>query len=174
MARVDEPTIAPTGVSVEQNKYLARPTGRFIISSAPETNGAPAYETDRPNIVGNSSRTGISEEESDATTKVPPPAPPKVEKKKAPISGGVMTGKAINLPTPVYSAAARAVGALGTVTVQIPVDEQGNVISAKALDGNPLLRTAAVEAALKARFKPTTLSNVPVKVTGLISYHFNR
>ena len=85
-----------------------------------------------------------------------------------------MTGKAISLPTPVYSAAARAVGAKGTVTVQITVDEKGNVISAKALDGNPMLRPAAVEAAWKARFKPTTLSNVPVKVTGLISYHFNR
>ena len=175
MARVDEPTIAPSGVSVERNRYLSRPIGRFLIGNEPETNAAPAYESNRPGPGGNSSLTD-TQIDSDADPKAapPPPAPPKAEKRKTPVSGGVMTGKAISLPTPVYSAAARAVGAKGAVTVQITVDEEGKVISAKALDGNPMLRVAAVEAAWKAKFKPTTLTGVPVKVTGLITYHFNR
>lgn len=85
-----------------------------------------------------------------------------------------MAGKATYLPKPVYSAAAKSVGAQGSVSVQILVDETGKVISAKAASGNPLLRSAAVEAAWKAKFNPTTLSGVPVKVTGIITYNFVR
>lgn len=85
-----------------------------------------------------------------------------------------MTGKAKSLPQPAYPPAARAIGAQGVVTVQITVDETGNVISAKAVDGNPLLRQAAVAAAWKAKFDPTKLSDVPVKVTGIITYNFRK
>ena len=175
MARIDEPTIAPTSVSVQKNQFLSRPVGDFIIRQGPETNAAPAYEPDRSVSDGSpSSSRVIVDENLDNDAKVPPPAPPKVVKPKVPVSGGVMTGKATSLPKPAYSAAAKAVGAKGTVTVQITVDEAGRVISAKAIDGHPLLRPAAVEAALRARFNPTTLTGVPVKVTGLISYNFTR
>ena len=175
MSRVEEPTIAPTGVSVDRNQYLSRPIDDFLIRKGPEQNSAPAFDAARTVSDGNSSGSRvISDDTSDTETRAPPPAPPKVERKKAPISGGVMTGQATSLPKPIYSAAARAVGAKGTVTVQITVDEQGKVISAKAVDGNPMIRPAAVEAAWKAKFDPTKLSGVPVKVTGFITYNFNR
>jgi hypothetical protein len=35
-----------------------------------------------------------------------------------------------------------------------------------------MLRDAAVQAALKARFSPTKLSGQPVKVSGVINYKF--
>lgn len=175
MARVDEPTIAPTSVSVERNQYLSRPVGTFLIRKGAEGNGVPDYGDDRPIGDGSSSSSrAVGDDPTEADTKTPPPAPPRIEKKRPPISGGVMTGKATSLPKPVYSAAAQAVGASGTVTVQITVDEEGRVMSAKALDGNVLLRPAAVDAALKAKFNPTKLSGVPVKVTGLITYNFSR
>jgi TonB family protein len=60
------------------------------------------------------------------------------------------------------------------VTVQVTVDETGKVISATAVSGHPLLRAAAVDAARRARFTPTLLTGVPVKVTGMIIYNFNR
>ena len=85
-----------------------------------------------------------------------------------------MNGSAIDLPKPAYSAAAQAMRASGTVNVQVTIDENGKVISAKAVSGHILLRQAAVDAAWKARFKPTTLSNVPVKVSGVIVYNFTR
>jgi protein TonB len=56
--------------------------------------------------------------------------------------------------------------------VQILIDEQGRVISAKATSGNPLLQGAAVQAAYRALFTPTILSGKPVKVTGSITYNF--
>ncbi|MEO8073642.1 MAG: hypothetical protein ABI686_10395, partial [Acidobacteriota bacterium] len=41
------------------------------------------------------------------------------------ISGGVLNGKAIDLPQPKYSAAARMMKASGAVKVQVTVDENG-------------------------------------------------
>lgn len=88
------------------------------------------------------------------------------------ISGGVLNGKAIELPKPVYPAIARQAHASGTVVVQVTIDEKGNVISADALSGHPLLRAACIEAARGARFSPTKLMGQPVKVTGVITYNF--
>ena len=97
----------------------------------------------------------------------PPPPPP-----RAPISGGVLNGKAISLPKPAYPPIARQAHASGTVVVQVVIDENGNVISAHAVSGHPLLQAVAVAAARGARFSPTKLSGQPVKVTGVITYNF--
>ncbi len=88
------------------------------------------------------------------------------------INGGVLNGKAISLPKPVYPRAARAVKAQGAVTVQITIGENGEVESASAVSGHPLLRAAAVEAAQGAKFSPTLLSGAPVKVSGVVVYNF--
>jgi len=88
------------------------------------------------------------------------------------VSGGVLNDKAISLPKPPYPPIARAAKASGTVVVQVTVDENGNVISARAVSGHPLLQAAAIAAARSARFSPTRLSGLPVKVTGLITYNF--
>lgn len=88
------------------------------------------------------------------------------------ISGGVVNSKAVNLPKPEFPAAAKAVRATGAVNVQVTIDENGDVISAAATSGHPLLRDAAVQAAKQAKFSPTLLSGQPVKVTGVIVYNF--
>jgi len=89
------------------------------------------------------------------------------------IEGGVLNGKALALPHPAYPPLARAAHASGTVTVQVLIDEEGNVVAAHAVDGHPLLQAASVAAARQARFSPTFLEDVPVKVTGVIKYNFN-
>src|SRR5688572_4557288 len=83
------------------------------------------------------------------------------------ISGGILNGKAANLPAPEYPAAAIAVRAEGTVSVQILVNENGEVESAKAVSGHPLLRAAAVAAAKEATFAPTRLNGEAIKVSGV-------
>jgi protein TonB len=103
---------------------------------------------------------------------VPPPPEVKPTPPRAPISGGVLNGKAISLPKPAYPPIARAAHASGTVVVQVLIDENGNVVSAHAVSGHPLLQAAAVGAAKQARFSPTKLSGQPVKVTGVIQYNF--
>lgn len=90
-----------------------------------------------------------------------------------PVSGGVLNGKAISLPKPQYPPNARSLRASGVVTVEVILDEDGKVVSARAVDGPALLRAAAVSAARLARFSPTVLSGVPVKVAGVITYKFS-
>jgi protein TonB len=76
------------------------------------------------------------------------------------------------LPAPTYPPAAKAVKAQGAVTIQVVIDEDGNVFSASPVSGHPLLRMAATEAARNAKFAPVLLSGNPVKVSGVITYNF--
>jgi protein TonB len=102
----------------------------------------------------------------------PPPVPTPKPTPHAPISGGVLNGKAVHLVTPPYPAIARSAHASGAVQVQVLIDENGNVISAHAMSGHPLLQAAAVAAARASKFTPTKLSGQPVKVNGVIIYNF--
>jgi TonB family protein len=117
------------------------------------------------------------------STNVPPvvvnvpgtPPPPRVVPSPQPkrtVSLGVLNGQAIDLPKPVYPQPAKIVKASGMVTVQVLIDETGKVVSAQAVSGHQLLRAPAVQAAYRARFTPTLLSNQPVKVSGVITYNF--
>jgi TonB family protein len=87
---------------------------------------------------------------------------------------GVLRSKAVDLPIPVYPMAARSLQAPGEVSVEVIIDTVGRVISARVIKGHKLFHQTALEAALKSRFTPTTISNVPVKVTGVINYDFSR
>ena len=100
----------------------------------------------------------------------PTPAPRPILK---PVSGGVLNGTALTLPPPAYPDAAKRSRTSGVVTVDVILDETGKVVSATASSGPMMLRDAAVQAALKARFSPTKLSGQPVKVSGVINYKFS-
>jgi len=99
----------------------------------------------------------------------PPPAPKAASR---PITGGVLNGQALSLPAPLYPDAARRTSIAGLVKVEVVVDENGKVISAKAVSGPGILHAASVQAAYRAKFSPTKLSGKPVQVTGAIIYNF--
>ena len=88
------------------------------------------------------------------------------------ISSGVLNGKAVRLPQPVYPESLKKIS--GQVTVKVIVGFDGQIISAKAIKGVAELFEVSVKAAKKARFTPTTLSGKPVKVSGVIVYDFVR
>jgi len=101
----------------------------------------------------------------------PPPdsvGPPTVER----VSGGVLAGKATHKINPAYPAMASAAGVEGAVVVEVRIDHQGRVATARAISGHPLLRDAAVDAARQWTFKPTVLSGHPVDVIGTITFNF--
>lgn len=117
----------------------------------------------------------------------PPPPPPAAKPKPTPeptpaskiatpefikVSLGVAEGKAIRKITPQYSAIARTARASGPVQIQVMISEEGQVIEAAVLNGHPLLRQAALDAARQWLFHPTLLSNVPVKVQGVLTFNF--
>jgi TonB family protein len=104
----------------------------------------------------------------------PPPSPqqpifpPKIIRK----SGGVLQGSATRRVEPAYPPLAKAAQISGAVVVEITIDESGNVVSANALSGHPLLKDAAVQAARGWTFQPTILQGVPVKVIGTVTFNF--
>lgn len=95
--------------------------------------------------------------------------PAQTQEKKI-IFGGIINGKAISLPPPQYSKEAENACAGGRVEVEVLLSEKAEVISAKAISGDELLRESAVEAAKKAKFRPT--NHLFVRVRGIIVYNF--
>jgi protein TonB len=109
----------------------------------------------------------------------PPAAPPAAPESKKPaeerrirLSDGVIQGNKIYIPTPKYPQIALITRQQGEVRVEIVIDKSGRVISATAVSGPPLLRSAAAAAALQGRFRPTLLSGEPVVVQGVIVFRF--
>lgn len=183
MARVDESPIVPDKTSVVPNTQKSRPNAPFLVRrNGIESEGSNAVNNGRKND-GNTEPNGFqpikdNSESVSETVKTNIPKPPVLKTEEKPkttiVSLGVINGKAANLPKPPYPPAAKAVNASGAVQVQVLIDEAGNVVSAKAVTGHPLLRDAAERAAKGAKFTPTLLSNVPVKVNGLIVYNFTK
>ena len=62
---------------------------------------------------------------------------------------------------------AKQIGASGEVRVQVAVDGNGNVVSARAVSGHPLLRAAAENAARQSKMRIDAANT-----TGQIVYNF--
>ena len=175
LASMDEtPPKVPDKVSTEKNNIPPRDPNKYTVKGDTNFSAAnnPGADYKGPvNVNGTGSDTGNKGGGGDDDVVASDPPPPKKEVPKQ-ISGGVLNGKAISLPKPPYPAAAKAVRAAGSVSVQVLIDENGGVVSASAVSGHPPLRAAAVAAARGARFSPTKLSGQPVKVSGVITYNF--
>lgn len=165
---MNESPIPPKEISAKASEIPPRRSDRTTVIGSSDSNTA---FTGGPVGTGTGGGTGTGTGGNIVKMDEPPPPPP-VKKPAATVSGGVLNGKAISLPKPPYPPIAKTARASGTVTVQVTIDENGNVISASAVSGHPLLRAAAVSAARQARFTPTKLSGQPVKVTGVINYNF--
>jgi TonB family protein len=87
------------------------------------------------------------------------------------VSVGNLTSRAVSLPKPAYPPIAKQAGANGQVVVQVTVDEEGNVLSAKAVSGNMLLRSPAEAAARQAKFS-AKIGGENVKAVGTLVYNF--
>jgi len=87
--------------------------------------------------------------------------------------GNLTSANAVKMVTPVYSVVAQRSQVEGRVTVEVEVDSNGDVTSAKAMTGHQMLRTAAEDAAKRSKFKPATFNNKPIKGKGTIIYNFS-
>ena len=75
-----------------------------------------------------------------------------------------MEGLVIHKVTPEYPDEAKRVGASGDVTVVIRIDQQGNVVSAAMIKGNPVLADAAIDAVKQWKYKPYLLNGAPIEI----------
>ena len=84
-------------------------------------------------------------------------------------SGNQIIFKASNSPKPIFPPNVKTSGA---VNVEVTLDANGKVVSAKAVDGDKLFYQAAETAAKKAVFEIPKTDYEIVKVTGNIAYDF--
>jgi len=139
-----------------------------------------AYSTGAPLLTGDDFVQPSPIEE--APPEPPPEPPPNRPQSSTPsldqsrsiqqVVDEVLEGNAITRVEPTYPPTARMVRAFGTVRVQITISETGKVIDAKAISGHQALRSAAVDAANKWVFKPTTVNGEPIKVQGILTFNF--
>ena len=182
IADISEAPKEPPKLNQERSDFEARRRGVTTVVGEKDQNAAGGGEVG-PTRGGGSGAPPpppVTAKPPVETADEPPPPPPTPKPtvaatpKPVPktISGGVVNSKATNLVKPPYPPAARAVNASGAVNVQVTIDESGNVVSAAATSGHPLLRDAAVRAARSSKFSPTLLSGQADKVTGVIVYNF--
>lgn len=177
--RIEDSRVIPPEISTIPSNHMQRPLIPFDVGSRDfdpkRSDGSGRDPSGSP-----SSAPGLGTPQSSTenrTENEPEPPPVKKSEVKRPTvlrSEGPINGKALSLPIPPYPAPARTMGITGKVDVQVMIDEHGKVISANAVSGHPLLRGSAEKAAWNARFSPTYLAKVPVKVTGVIVYNFTK
>jgi TonB family protein len=91
-----------------------------------------------------------------------------------PVDGGALDSKAISKPKAVLTEEAKRLKLSGRVIVKVIVDENGKVVSAQAQNGPAALREAAEAAAREATFAPVTQDGITVRVTGTLTYDFQK
>jgi protein TonB len=166
IANVDRPDLVPKTVSAKASDV---PPVRNNVVTMVGTSNSNAVA---PMAPGNGTGSIISSAPAKVVVADEPPPPAAKPTPHAPISGGVLNGKSLHLVQPAYPPIAKTAHICGPVNVQILIDENGSVMSAKAASGHPLLQAAAAAAARSSKFTPTKLSGQPVKVSGTIIYNF--
>jgi protein TonB len=80
----------------------------------------------------------------------------------------------VEFVTPEYPLIYREAGIEGTVQVRVLVGVDGNVLDAKVLSSDAAIemQQAAIEAAMKCRFKPAKQRTTPVKAHVMIPFVF--
>lgn len=159
------PNNPPPDVGVASAVPPARPDSVVgLINADPPT---PAGARVPVNGNGNGNMVEVPDDPPPPATPKPTPEPPKIVRVSE-----VLNSQAKFLPKPPYPPMAKIARVQGRVAVQVLIDERGSVVSAKAMDGPPLLVPESTKAALQAKFSPTLINGQPVKVSGVITYNF--
>ena len=163
VSATNNPLLVPKDVGTKASN-VPPVTGRFRIG--PQNVDPPSFTSREPGCVG------CDAAPPKVVETVIPPLPPTPPKRTVIVSEGVIRGKVLEMPKPIYPILAKQARIQGPVNIQILIDETGRVASAQAVKGSPMLTPAAVDAARRARFTPTKLGDQPVKVQGVITYNF--
>ncbi len=96
-----------------------------------------------------------------------------IEPTEGTILVGMLNNIAVELPQP-DPEAAKTANESGTVTVEVIVNEKGEVSTSSVVSGPTSLWSAAGKAARKARFDPPLHDGKPVKIAGVLTYEFKK
>jgi periplasmic protein TonB len=102
-----------------------------------------------------------------------PPPKPAAKKTVYRVGGDVKPPRELLKVPPVYSAIARMAHVEGTVEIDAIIDENGNMVQARAVSGPGLLIASALEAVMKWKYEPTHLDGTPVPIEMRVTVHFS-
>ena len=152
-----------TNVNANVNANVKTPTP----TPKPSPSVTPSPTPDDDDATPTPSRTPIPTPQPTIIRPGGSPSPRPAASPTRNLNGGLLNGMAVNLARPVYPPLAKQVGASGQVRVQVSVDASGNVVSARAVSGHPLLRSAAETAARQSKMKIDAANT-----TGQLLYNF--
>jgi Periplasmic protein TonB, links inner and outer membranes len=159
-------------VAVEESAGLAgSKTRENAGGSAVATTGK--YSSTTKSSVRNGSKKARSKPQAAA----PQPRLRKAEPFNGPVLGDKYTFlnfEVISAAKPIYRLKAKQAGASGLVQVEVLINENGDVINAKARTGNRLLWDEAESAALASKFNRPTDNGRPARATGFLVYRFGK
>ncbi len=164
---VSGPEIFIESVEKAAKEWTFKPT---LVNGAPvKVAGNLSFRFQLGSFTDALSKASAKNEASENSKKdIPEVLPPSIIRR----SEAVIRGLAIDRVAPNYPTEAKEKKVEGDVTVEITIGEEGKIIAARVISGHELLKDAALEAAKKWTFKPTTLNDHPVKVSGVLSFRF--
>jgi TonB family protein len=89
-----------------------------------------------------------------------------------PVPAAVMQSNLITSRVPAYPADAKAERVEGKVVLQAIISKEGTVDDLRVIDGNPMLRNAAIDAVSKWHYRPYIQNGRPVEVSTTIRVDF--
>ena len=112
-----------------------------------------------------------SETGADGLHNPPPPSTPQPKPTSAP-AAVITRSVPVKRIKPFYPAEARERGLKGLVVVEVSINEQGRVTTARAVQGHMIFRNVAETAASNWQFTPATINGKPVKDRITITFNF--
>jgi len=101
----------------------------------------------------------------------PPSAAPKKEIYR--VGGVVKPPRELKIVEPIYPPVARVAHVEGIVSVDAIIDEDGDVVEARAVSGPGLLIAAALKAVSQWKYEPTYLDGQPVAIRMQVQVYFH-
>lgn len=160
IAAVDEPEPAAGGGSAVSGK-----AGAGTGASAASRSNRSAQTRSR------SSRTTSTSSKTSSAAKTPKP-PAKYDGFVVGDKYTFLNFEVVSAEKPYHTRAAKASGAKGLVQVELLIDVDGSVLTAKGRTGNKELWPEAERAALASKFNRPTFGGKPARAIGFLVYRF--
>ncbi len=183
----------PSGANSEPSAAKVIPPTNTVALSTPANQGQPKQvlkpvtetasspvrerEVKQPDTSAKSDKPVYVPSAPVAVKETPKKAEPEPEKTETttsnePLEVGSLIAFATRQSAPVYPPVARSTRTTGMVTVELTIDEKGDVAEVQKASGPAMLQSAAKDAVRRWKFKPFVRDGQPVKATGYVSFNF--
>lgn len=162
----------------------------FAISGFAQTEGAAILARDEPaaggggrvaNVTSGGSSTVKTKPGAGGKKTVAKPTATRTPAKPKPYDGFIVGDKysflnfeVVSAEKPYHTRDAKANGASGLVQVEVLINTNGSVLTAKARTGNKLLHPEAERAALASKFNQPKFGGKPARAIGFLVYRFGK